>query len=229
MKYNKSLMFAALLFFILPGRSWGQSAAIDSIDRENERRRWNEALVEDTSYIFKKDVNSFLAASVKGRKPGKAVDVAMGQGRNALYLARTGWDVTGYDIADEALAYARAEAAKQGLKLKTVQQGSEEFDFGTEQWDLISFLYAGCIEDVPGLAARMKKGLKQGGIIVFEFFHRDAGIAMGRNDFGCPADAEKNELLKLKGMKITKYEEKKGMADYGLMECKLVYMIAEKE
>ncbi len=35
----------------------------------------------------------------------------------------------------------------------------EEFDFGIEQWDLVSFVYAGCIEEVPGIVDRMKRGL----------------------------------------------------------------------
>ena len=152
----------------------------------------------------------------------------MGQGRNAIFLARMGWDVTGFDIADEALAYARSEAKRQHLALKTAQQGMEEFDFGTGQYDLISYIYSGCIEDVPGIAARMEKGLRPGGIIVFEFFHRDAGIAMQRPDFGCPANAEKDILLKA-GLEIVSYEEKMGIADYGLTQYKLVYLIAQKK
>ncbi len=224
--------FASLVAIILicqANDSFCQNALIDSAERERERVRWNNALVKDTSYHFKKEVNSFLAASIKGRKPGKALDVAMGQGRNAIYLAKMGWDVTGYDIADEALNYAKKEAEIQHVKLTVVQQGSEEFNFGYEQWDLISFIYAGCIEEVPGLAERMKRGLKHHGIIVFEFFHRDAGIAVGRNDFGCPGNAEKDELLKIGGFKIISYVEKFGISDYGLDNNKLIYMIAEKD
>ena len=220
---------AVLMLLIFPNHAFSQTVKIDSAEREAERKRWNEALVTDTTYHFRKEVNSFLAGTIQGRKPGKAVDVAMGQGRNAIYLAKKGWDVTGFDIADEALAYAKKEAEKEHVKLKVVQQGQEEFDFGTNQWDLISYIYSGCIEDVPGIAARMKKGLKPGGIIVFEFFHRDAGIAMKRSDFGCPTNAEKDELLKIGGFKITTYYEKAGISDYGLENNKLVYMIAEKE
>jgi SAM-dependent methyltransferase len=226
LEYFASIM--TILLIALPNRSFCQNAPIDSAERERERIRWNNALVKDTSYHFKKEVNSFLRTSIKGRKPGKAVDVGMGQGRNAIYLAKMGWEVTGYDIADEALDYAKTEAVKQHVKLTVVQQGSEEFNFGNEQWDLISFIYEGCIEDIPGLAERMKKGLKQHGIIVFEFFHRDAGIAMGRNDFGCLANAEKEELLRLSGFKIITYEEKFGISDYGLKNYKLIYMVAEK-
>jgi SAM-dependent methyltransferase len=225
----KNKIYSVLFVLIsLSFKTFSQAAPIDSTERENERKRWNESLVEDTSYHFNKKPNAFLANAIKNRKPGKAVDVAMGQGRNAIYLAKMGWDVTGFDIADEALAYANKEAKKQNVKIKTVQQGSEEFNFGTEQWDLISFIYAGCIEEVPGMAERMKKGLKPGGIIVFEFFHRDAGISMKRNDFGCPANAEKDVLLKLGGFKVISYEEKMDIADYGLDKCKLVTMIVEK-
>jgi SAM-dependent methyltransferase len=228
MKLGYFVSTVGIYLITLPNRSFCQNAPIDSAERERERIRWNLALVKDTSYHFKKEVNSFLAASIKDRKPGKAVDVGMGQGRNAIYLAKMGWDVTGYDIADEALNYAKTEAAKQNVKLTVVQQGSEEFNFGNEQWDLISFIYEGCMEDVPGLAERMKKGLKKNGIIVFEFFHRDAGIAMGRNDFGCLANAEKDVLLKVGGFKIITYLEKFGISDYGLENFKLIDMVAEK-
>jgi 2-polyprenyl-3-methyl-5-hydroxy-6-metoxy-1,4-benzoquinol methylase len=225
---NIKLNSTLIVLIVLSFKTYSQSVTIDSLEREKERIRWNESLVEDTSYHFNKKPNTFLVTAIKNIKPGKALDVAMGQGRNAIYLAKIGWDVTGYDIADEAMEYAKKEAKLQNVQIKTIRQGSEEFDFGNLQWDLISFIYAGCIEEVPGMAERMKKGLKTGGIIVFEFFHREAGIAMERNDFGCPQNAEKDLLLKLGGFKIITYEEKIDVADYGLDKCKLVRMVAQK-
>jgi 2-polyprenyl-3-methyl-5-hydroxy-6-metoxy-1,4-benzoquinol methylase len=38
---------------------------------------------------------------VEARKPGRALDIGMGQGRNSVFLALKGWDVTGFDISDE--------------------------------------------------------------------------------------------------------------------------------
>jgi cyclopropane fatty-acyl-phospholipid synthase-like methyltransferase len=72
---------------------------------------------------------------VEGRKPGKALDVAMGQGRNSHYLATHGWDVTGYDISEGGLTQARQLAEKAGLKIRTVTASHEEFYYGTAQWD----------------------------------------------------------------------------------------------
>jgi len=57
----------------------------------------------------------------------------MGQGRNALYLAQQGWEVTGFDPAEKAVAAANAEAGRLGLKLTTLTVGDEELDFGKGQ------------------------------------------------------------------------------------------------
>jgi hypothetical protein len=64
------------------------------------RQEWNETYREGRD--FNPQPNKFLAEMVNGRRSGLALDVAMGQGRNALYLASQGWRVTGIDISDEA-------------------------------------------------------------------------------------------------------------------------------
>src|SRR3954465_9369703 len=57
--------------------------------------------------------NKFLAEAVKGRKPGTALDIGMGQGRNSLFLAALGWQVTGFDISEVGVKQAIAEAKKR--------------------------------------------------------------------------------------------------------------------
>jgi 2-polyprenyl-3-methyl-5-hydroxy-6-metoxy-1,4-benzoquinol methylase len=91
---------------------------------------------------FKAAASQFLVRMVEGRKPGKALDVAMGQGRNSHYLATQGYDVTGYDISEGGLAQARLLAEKAGLKIRTVTASHEEFDYGAAQWDLIVETFA---------------------------------------------------------------------------------------
>ncbi|HEV3485618.1 MAG TPA: hypothetical protein VG106_09440 [Vicinamibacterales bacterium] len=67
-----------------------------------ERDFWNRFFtVEKPS--FNTAPNAFLVSVVENRKPGTALDVGMGEGRNALYLAKLGWDVTGFDPADKRL------------------------------------------------------------------------------------------------------------------------------
>src|SRR4051812_43645854 len=57
---------------------------------------------------FNAEPSAFLARAVDGVAPGKALDVAMGQGRNSLFLARKGWQVTGYDVSSVGLSQAQA-------------------------------------------------------------------------------------------------------------------------
>jgi 2-polyprenyl-3-methyl-5-hydroxy-6-metoxy-1,4-benzoquinol methylase len=47
--------------------------------------------------IFTEQPNALLIGAIQGRKPGRALDFGMGQGRNAVFLAQQGWDVTGFD------------------------------------------------------------------------------------------------------------------------------------
>jgi SAM-dependent methyltransferase len=67
--------------------------------------------------------------------PGKAMDLGCGPGRNSLYLAQQGFDVTGYDISDTAIQWAQERAAEKGIDVhfecKSVFeiQSEEEFDF----------------------------------------------------------------------------------------------------
>ena len=191
------------------------------------RDRWNRSLVDDTSYTFNKEANNLLAQTIEGVKTGKALCVAMGQGRNALFLARNGWQVSGFDLADRAVAQAEEQAREEGLELTTYIESFERFDFGQEEWDLITWLYGGCL-NVDNIASKIHSGLKKGGLFVFEFFHREAGIEMDRPKFGCPADTIRNLFEQQGGFEILLYEEKPGIADYGMDKHKLIYMVLSK-
>jgi SAM-dependent methyltransferase len=91
---------------------------------------------------FSKQPNAFLGSVVTDLKPGSALDVAMGQGRNSLLLAQKGWDVTGFDITTEGLRLAREQAEKAGVKIHTVEATHQEYDYGKERWDLVVLMYA---------------------------------------------------------------------------------------
>jgi SAM-dependent methyltransferase len=110
---------------------------------------------------------------VKGRKPGRALDVGMGQGRNALYLASLGWRVTGIDISDEGLRQAREAAVARKLTIEAVNADANSWDFGVEKWDLVVLIYAGCDDNA------VKRSLKRGGLVVTERAHKDLNPRIG--------------------------------------------------
>ena len=71
-----------------------------------------ERILTSSNPTFNTSPNAFLAEMIKGVKPGRSLDVGMGQGRNTIYLAQQGWDSVGFDPADRARR--RCERAGQG-------------------------------------------------------------------------------------------------------------------
>jgi len=108
--------------------------------RESERKAYDE-LYSKSSDMFSIAPNAFVMRMLHGRKPGRALDVGMGQGRNALWLASEGWAVTGFDISVAGITTARKEAENRGLRIETFVMPYEDFDWGREKWDLILFSY----------------------------------------------------------------------------------------
>ncbi len=147
--------------------------------KSSQRDMWNEIFRNGVG--FTKEPNQLLQDTVRGLKPGTALDLAMGQGRNALYLASQKWKVTGVDFSDEGVTAARDAAKKQGLALDAVNADLDTYDFGTARWDLVTMIYA---TDNVKWIAKIKPSLKRGGLFVLEFFHKDEpdgdGFATGQ-------------------------------------------------
>ena len=166
---------------------------------------------------FQTTPSALLVEAVKNRIPGKALDVGMGQGRNSIYLAQHGWQVTGFDVSKVGLAEAKRLAAGAGVQISTILASDEEFDFGANQWDLIAILYP--IEKRS--IYRVREALKPGGLVVVECAHKEAGNA--------PYAYETNELLKIfEGFRILKYEDVMGVHEWTRKELRLVRLIAQK-
>jgi 2-polyprenyl-3-methyl-5-hydroxy-6-metoxy-1,4-benzoquinol methylase len=179
---------------------------------------------------FNTQPNAFLVSMTADVKPGAALDVAMGQGRNALYLAAKGWQVTGFDIAEKGLDAAQAEAAKRGLHITTVKSGYQEFDFGHEQWDLIVFSYAWVPLADPALLERVRASLKPGGLVVIEHPSEAPPTATAQ---GARAPDPLDEINALSnawsnGFRILRYEDTEGVWDWRIRKARVLRLLAQK-
>lgn len=202
------------LVLVRAGRTW--RVALWQWQRSGvalEKVRWNYAYSRGTGYI--KKPNRLLVTTVAGVKPGKALVLAMGQGRNALHLAALGWQVTGLDISDEGLRIARREAARRKLTIDARLQDINKYQFGTNRWDLVTMLYAG--NDVDWIK-RLAPSVKPGGLVVIEYFHStdDEGFKTG-------------QLATLfAGWNIVRDEVVDDHADWTRRKTKLVRFVAKK-
>jgi protein-L-isoaspartate O-methyltransferase len=155
--------------------------------------------------------NAFLVEMVRNRQPGIALDYAMGEGRNSVYLAQLGWEVWGFDPADAAVRLANQRAAALGLTLHTASVSDDQFAFGTERFDLILFSWAMPLIPVDRVIA----SLKPGGMVVMEV----AADYVGRNGM----------LKMFDALEIKRYEIVHEKADfYDRQEIDIVRLVAVK-
>ena len=168
----------------------------------------------------------FMMESTKELEPGTALDVGAGQGRNSVWLAKQGWDVTGIDISGVGLAAAEANAEKAGLRIKTVKTTYQDYDFGEEQWDLIVMILSWAPVSDPDFVARLSASLRPGGVVVFEHV-----LATEKQSFPPVVQAlPPNALLEhFKDFHIQKYEEGVWLGDWGGPPAELVRMVARKK
>jgi tellurite methyltransferase len=127
-----------------------------------ERERWN-ARYRATTAVPEQPAR-FLA-SVADLLPGhgRALDVAGGSGRNALWLARRGLEVTLVDIAEQGLALATETANRHGLPIRTACIDLEHEPLPPGPWDLIIDVHFLLRPLIPHLA----RALAPGGVLAF--------------------------------------------------------------
>ncbi len=204
------------------------------------RESWNETLIYGD--VFTREHSISLVEAIRDIPPGKALDVAMGDGRNTLFLARNGWETTGFDIADVALDTARARASRENLNVEIITASYEAFDFGSEKWDLIAVMYAdaicgGCCAYDDEFIATVIRALKPGGRVVYEGPTRKGLIEMepeaANYPFGCKENNDiKNAFLNTGVFEIIHFSVETGISDWdpsGRFEpVEMIYMIAEK-
>jgi tellurite methyltransferase len=102
-------------------------------------------------------------------RKGKALDIAMGSGRSALYLASLGLQVTGVDVSAVAVEQCRQKAERAGLSIEAVVADLTHYTLPVEEYNLIvNFYYL-----QRDLAAAIIAALKSGGLLFFETYTID--------------------------------------------------------
>jgi SAM-dependent methyltransferase len=104
------------------------------------REDWN-ARYAGTELLWTAQPNRLFAAEVDDLPPGRALDVACGEGRNAVWLAERGWRVTAIDFSDVALAKAARLAERRGVEVEWVVGDVLALELGRQAFDLVAVLY----------------------------------------------------------------------------------------
>ena len=189
---------------------------------KSDQKRWDKRF-RGKEFAFGKEANPFLRRHIRLLPKGKALDIAAGEGRNAVFLAQHGFDVDVVDISEMGLKKARKFAQEMGVKIHTVLSDLDTYQIEKERYDLIADFYFLRRSLIP----KIKKGLKKGGRVIFETYileHRNLATSGPKQ---AKYFLKPNELLKLfNGFRVLRYRE--GIFKEGGRKKAVASLIAEK-
>jgi SAM-dependent methyltransferase len=117
--------------------------------------------------LWSRDPNRFLVAEVADLAPGRALDLACGEGRNAIWLAELGWQVTGVDYSEVAIAKARERAANERLDIEFTLADLLDYEPEPNAFDLVALLYLQIpVDERQRVLAPAATTLAPGGILL---------------------------------------------------------------
>ena len=220
---KKASVIIVFILIILSSFVLAQQKRQSSSTKERWDRKYNREV-----YVYGKEPAAFLRQKIGVLKKGTALVLAMGEGRNAVYLAQNGFDVTGVDISEVAIEKCRKLAVERGVTVNTVVADLTGYDMGTGRYDLITDFY---FYD-KSLFPKVIEALKPGGMFIFEQFsidHPKKGGTFGpRNpDYLVKPD----ELLEIfSSLRILHYEDTVVELDEGMHKgpAAVVRLIAQK-
>lgn len=131
---------------------------------------WNERYLEGN--VYGDEANTFLKERTSVfPKDAKILCLAEGEGRNAIFLAKQGFQVTAVDFSETGMKHAKERAQKEGIPLTTVVADLNEYDIGENQWDGVVSIFGHLPPEIrKKVYAGITKGLKKGGVFLFEAY-----------------------------------------------------------
>lgn len=132
---------------------------------------WNERFNQE-QYVYGKEPNVFLEDMHKTLNPtGTALAIAEGEGRNAVFLAEQGMDVTTWDYAESGLAKTNQLAKEKGVDVSTELIDLNDANWSTEKWDEIICIFGHFPEEVrKKTLLGVKDAVKPGGFYITEVY-----------------------------------------------------------
>ncbi|HEY4554078.1 MAG TPA: class I SAM-dependent methyltransferase, partial [Bacillaceae bacterium] len=134
---------------------------------------WHEKFSEE-EYVYGKEPNEFLVEAASFLPDGKILCIAEGEGRNAVYLAKNGHEVTAWDYAQAGLDKTARLAEEENVRVATELHDLAEVEWEAEQWDAIVHIFGHLPKPILNRTlGGIKKALKPGGMYVSELYTKE--------------------------------------------------------
>ncbi len=132
-----------------------------------QREDWDRRYAE-VENLWAKKPNRFLVAEVEDLPPGRVLDLACGEGQNTIWLATLGWDATGVDYSEVAIAKARRRAESDGVLVDFACADLVDYEPPEAEYDLVVVLYLHIpLVERRGVLGRAASAVAAGGTFLF--------------------------------------------------------------
>jgi SAM-dependent methyltransferase len=133
---------------------------------------WNERY-QPEEFQYGMNPNDFFAEQIKDLPLGRILIPAAGEGRDAIYAAKLGWDVYAFDLSEQGEVKALKFARKENVPIHYVCADALQIQFPLESFDVIMSTYFHTPPEVrPVIHAQYIKWLKPGGTLLLEGFNK---------------------------------------------------------
>ena len=131
---------------------------------------WDERYNTD-DYVYGREPNAFLVENVGKLRKGTVLCVAEGEGRNGVFLAGKGFQVTAVDASSVGLKKAQKLSEEAGVSIHTVVSDLAEFRIQPDSLDNVVSIFCHLPKDTRiHLHRRIVAGLKRGGVLLLEAY-----------------------------------------------------------
>jgi SAM-dependent methyltransferase len=128
----------------------------------------------DTELVWSTGPNQFVERCCRDLPVGRAIDIAAGEGRNAIWLAELGWDVTAVDYSAVAIDKARRIARHRGVTISTEVSDLRSYEPTPGRYDLVVVAYLQLVDDeLTPILRRAAAAVAPGGSFVLVCHDRD--------------------------------------------------------
>ena len=136
------------------------------------KQKWDERY-NDTEFAYGRQPNLFFAEWLTKFKAGSILMPADGEGRNGVFAAKLGWQVTSFDLSAAGQSKALALAKENAVTIDYTVGDLEQLSFEKASFDAIGLVYAHfSAEQKVSFHQKLNEYLKPGGIVIFEAFSK---------------------------------------------------------
>ena len=151
--------------------------------------RWDDRYCND-EFAYGEQPNKYLKEELEKLNAGAILFPAEGEGRNAVFAATLGWDVSAFDISQEGKRKALQLAEANSVTIDYHVGELQSLTYGAEQFDVIALIYAHFPAAIKSAYHKLLDTyLRKGGVIIFEAFSKKHIDYIARNEqVGGPKD-----------------------------------------